>query len=103
MCASDGEQKQHLELAEHCLRALSDIYARHDDAERVDAMDELLETVQDQRRRLGSQRLPGGGLAGLLPRQPWTQRELTQKLTAALRAVSTVAPPDGETVAPPDG
>ena len=104
LCASDGgERKRHLDLAEHCLRGLSYIYSWHRDSDRAAAMDDLLETVQSQRQRLDSQALPAEGLTALLPRRPWTQSEMTQRLTAALRELSTGAPPDGPTVAPPGG
>ena len=104
MFASDGgERKRHPDLAEHCLRGLSYIYARHEDAARVADMEDLLETVQSQRRRLAGQRVPDAGLAALLPRRPWTQAEMKAQLTAALRTVSTVAPSDGATAAPPGG
>ena len=98
-----GEQKRHPDLAEHCLRGLSYIYARHEDAARVADMEDLLETVQSQRRRLAGQRVPDAGLEALLPRREWTQPEMKTQLTAALRAVSTVAPADGVTAAPSDG
>ena len=103
MCASDGgERKRHLDLAEHCLRGLSAIYGRHEDAQRAAHMDELLETVQAQRRRLSQQRVPPEGLTALLPPRPWTQREMAHQLRAALRQVAAVLPPGGPTVAPPE-
>ncbi|KAF0313249.1 hypothetical protein FJT64_001635 [Amphibalanus amphitrite] len=98
-----GGHWRHLDLAEHCLRGLSAIYARHEDAQRAADMDDLLETVQALRRRLAAQRLPPEGLAALLPPRPWSQREMRQQLMAALRRVATVVRPDKLTVVTPHG